>query len=352
MEKYNVMIKRLALSILIVLMSFPLSAEMTNTVSLRFGRQEEGVRVVLESGGDFITGTAISTSPSLLEIFFPSGFDIVKPPDFPYGVSKRDHILYIDLKGKDILEVKVSRLSDPARLVFDLKTALKPVKEPAGHAVNKPPTSALPASKNIPFILPESADAQNAARHVLRVVVIDPGHGGYDYGILSKDATEKDTDLALAKDLSMALTKKGVTVYMTRRADQYVPIGDRILFSNNKAPDLFISIHSSLSNGFALYTSDVEDLNSDDAVTPYLMASQQRVHLEQSRILANTIGKAIAAAFSDNVVLRQLPLPLLNGLKAPAVLMEYPSVKLVRYDQNMRGLVVGAVMKGIAAYEQ
>jgi N-acetylmuramoyl-L-alanine amidase len=351
-EKYNVMIKRITLSLLIVLVSFPLSAEMTSKVSLRFGRQENGVRVVLESGGDFITGTTIITSPSLLEIAFPSAFDIIKPPDFPYEVHKKDRILYINLKAKDVFDIKVSRLSDPPRLVFDLKTALKTAIEPTGLAPKKDQPPALPTSKSNPSTLPQSANAQNAAQHELRVVVIDPGHGGYDYGILSKDATEKDTDLALAKDLSMALTKKGVTVYLTRRADQYVPIRDRILFSNGKAPDLFISIHSSLSNHFALYTSDAEDLNADDAVTPYLMASQQRVHLEQSRSFAKSMGKAIAEEFRNDVVLRQLPLPLLNGLKAPALLIEYPSVKSVRYDEKMRRMFVGAIMKGIAAYEQ
>jgi N-acetylmuramoyl-L-alanine amidase len=351
-EKYSVMIKRLALSILIVLAAFPLSAEMTNTVSLRFSIRDNAVRVVLESGGDFITGTTIITSPSLLEIAFPSGFDIVKPADFPYGVRKKDRILYIDLKGKDIFDIKVSRLSDPARLVFDLKTALKAAKEPAGRSVGEPQTAAPPTSKNIPSALPQSADAQNAAQHKLRVVVIDPGHGGYDYGILSKDATEKDTDLALARDLSMALTKNGVTVYMTRRADQYVPIGERILFSNSKAPDLFICIHSSVSNHFALYTADTGDLTADDAVAPYLMASQQQGHLEQSRSFAKSMGTAIARDFSNDVVLRQLPLPLLNGLRTPAVLLEYPSVKSARYDQKMRGMVVGAIMKGIATYEQ
>jgi N-acetylmuramoyl-L-alanine amidase len=351
-EKYNVMIKRIALSLLIVLVSFPLSAETTNKVSLRFGRQENGVRVVLESGRDFITGTTIITSSSLLEIAFSSGFDIIKPPDFPYEVYKKDRTLFINLKGKGILDIKVSRLSDPPRLVFDLKTALKPAKEPSGPVAKEPQTPAIPTSKNIPSALPQSGNPQNAVRHELRVVVIDPGHGGYDYGILSKDATEKDTDLALAKDLSMALTKKGVTVYMTRRADQYVPIGERILFSNSKAPDLFISIHSSLSNHFALYTSDAEDLNADDAVTPYLTASQQQVYLEQSRGFAKSMGKEIARAFSNDVVLRQLPLPLLNGLKAPAVLIEYPSLKSARYDQKMRGMFVDSVMKGIAAYEQ
>jgi N-acetylmuramoyl-L-alanine amidase len=287
-----------------------------------------------------------------LEIAFPSAFDIIQPPDFPFGVRKKDRILYIDLKGKDIFDIKVSRLSGPARLVFDLKTTLNLPKEPADRGAKKAQTPALPTSKSIPSALPQSADAQNAAHHKLRAVVIDPGHGGYDYGILSKEATEKDTDLALAKDLSMALIKEGVTVYVTRRADQYVPMGERILFSNGKAPDLFISIHSSLSNNFALYTADVEDLNADDAVTPYLMTSQQQVHLEQSRSFAKSMGKAIAGDFRNDVVLRRLPLPLLNGLKAPAVLIEYPSLKLVRYDQKMRGMFVGAIMKGIAAYEQ
>jgi N-acetylmuramoyl-L-alanine amidase len=352
-EEYTVMIKRITLSLLIVLVSFPLSAETTSKVSLRFGTQEDGVRVVLESGGDFITGTTIITSPSLLEIAFPSGFEISKPPDFPYEVRKKDRILYINLQGRGVFDVKVSRLPDPPRLVFDLTTVLKKIKEPAAEQpMKKTQPLTLPNSQGSPSELPQSAEAQNATQPQPRVVVIDPGHGGYDYGILSKDAPEKDTDLALANDLSKALSKKGVTVYMTRRADQYVRIRDRILFSNSKAPDLFVSIHSSLSNHFALYSSDGEDLNADRAITPYLVASQQGVHLQQSRLLAKLIGRAILGEFRNDVVVRQLPLPLLNGLQAPAVLIEYPSVKSVRYDNKMRDKFVGAIMKGIAPYVQ
>jgi N-acetylmuramoyl-L-alanine amidase len=351
-EKYTVMIKRITLSLLIVLVSFPLSAETTSKVSLRFGTQEEGVRVVLESGGDFITGTTIITSPSLLEIAFPSGFEISKPSDFPYEVRKKDRILYINLQGKGVFDVKVSRLPDPPRLVFDLTTVLKKTKEPAEQPMKKTQPLTLPNSQGSPSELSQSAEAQNATQPEPRVVVIDPGHGGYDYGILSKDAPEKDTDLALANDLSKALSKKGVTVYMTRRADQYVRIRDRILFSNSKAPDLFVSIHSSLSNHFALYSSDAEDLNADRAITPYLVPSQQGVHLQQSRLLAKLIGRAILGEFRNDVVVRQLPLPLLNGLQAPAVLIEYPSVKSVRYDHKMRDKFVEAIMKGIAPYVQ
>jgi N-acetylmuramoyl-L-alanine amidase len=344
------MTRRIALSLLIVLVSLPLSAEMTNTVSVRYGRQGNGVRVVLESGGDFIKGTTVITSSSQIEVVFPSVFDISKPQDFPYELRKKDRILYLSLKGKDVFDIKVTRLTDPARLVFDLKTASAPAKSIPAEPAQRAPQ----AAGKTQLTPPVTSGVQNAQpqQHKLRVVVIDPGHGGYDYGILAKDATEKDTDLALARDLAAALTKKGVTVFMTRRADQYVPIGDRILFSNGKAPDLFISIHSSLSNYFALYTSDVVDLSADNAAAAYRVNLQQQLHLKQSTVFANSLGKSIAGEFRVDVVLRELPLPLLNGLRAPAVLMEYPSVKSVRYDQKMRGMVVDALLKGIEAYEQ
>ncbi len=351
MEKYSVMIRNAVFSLLIVLVSFPLFAETANHVEVRFGRQENGVRVVLQSGDEFMGSATIITSPSLIEVAFPSFFDIAKSKDFPYEIRQKDRILYISLKGQNILDIKVSRLSGPARLVFDFKTAAGAPKMTPGQPLQKSPRAAV---KDQP-LPPAAAGSQSASQQQekLRVVVIDPGHGGYDYGILSKNTNEKDADLLLAKDLADALTRKGLTVYMTRKADQYVPIGGRILFSNSKSPGLFISIHSALSNHFALYTSDVEDLNIDDAVKPYSVASQQHNHIEESRTLAKSLGMAIAKAFGDSeVVLRELPLPLLNGMKAPAVLIEYPSVAQVPCDQKMRARLVGSILKGIAAYER
>jgi N-acetylmuramoyl-L-alanine amidase len=350
-EKYNVMIKRIGLSLFIVLLSSSMAAATTNTVSARYGRQGNVMRVVLESTGDFVKNTTVITSSLQIEIVFPSAFDITKPQDFPYALRKKDRILYLSLQGKDIFDVKVTRLSDPARLVLDLKTGAVPAK----GSSPQPPQKAIRTTKEAQSAPQKAAGPQSSQpqRHKLPVVVIDPGHGGYDYGILSNEATEKDTDLALAKDIAGALAKKGMVVFMTRRADQYVAIRDRILFSNSKAPDLFISIHSSLANYFALYTSDVVDLSADDAANAYRLNLQQQVHLEQSRSLAKSLGKAIVGEFTgDVVVLRQLPLPLLNGMAAPAVLLEYPSVRSVHYDQKMRGMVVDAIVKGIETYEQ
>jgi N-acetylmuramoyl-L-alanine amidase len=53
-----------------------------------------------------------------------------------------------------------------------------------------------------------------------KVVFLDAGHGGYDYGIISKNAKEKDLNLLFARDLNAILSKKGYKVFLTRKVDQ------------------------------------------------------------------------------------------------------------------------------------
>jgi len=188
--------------------------------------------------------------------------------------------------------------------------------------------------------------------HKSMVFVIDPGHGGYEYGIVSQDAKEKDGNLSLSKDLGFALSKKGRKVFLTRKADQSVSIGDRINFSNSKNPDLFISIHASLSDSFAIYVSTADDMNVGDAVTPYSLFSIQSRHIGKSRALSTAIASSLKSEFKRDVYLRELPLPVLYSMNAPAVLVEYPSLHSFASDPMMRARFVNAFLKGIDAYEQ
>lgn len=65
-------------------------------------------------------------------------------------------------------------------------------------------------------------------------VVIDPGHGGSDWGVDpgKSGLREKDVVLDLAARLERQLQKEGATVYVTRRGDEFVSLGARIRFSN------------------------------------------------------------------------------------------------------------------------
>lgn len=66
------------------------------------------------------------------------------------------------------------------------------------------------------------------------VIVLDPGHGGDDTGALSTDGHTEEKTVTLA----------GATVYLTHETDDYISLDDICSFSEEKAADLFISLHA------------------------------------------------------------------------------------------------------------
>ena len=81
-------------------------------------------------------------------------------------------------------------------------------------------------------------------------VVIDPGHGGTDYGAIRAGINEKDITLDVSKMVEAILQEKGYKVYMTRNDDSSVSLQERVEFSEKKKPDIYVSIHvnSSVKN--------------------------------------------------------------------------------------------------------
>ena len=81
------------------------------------------------------------------------------------------------------------------------------------------------------------------------VIVIDPGHGGYDSGA-SDYVEEKGVNLSIAKYLKAELEKlAGVKVYMTRTDDTYVALQDRVQKAVNWKANLVVSIHNNSGGG-------------------------------------------------------------------------------------------------------
>ncbi len=76
-------------------------------------------------------------------------------------------------------------------------------------------------------------------------IVLDPGHGGKDYGACENGAREKDINLAVAKKLKSLIEKqlKEVRVVMTRSDDTYLTLQERADVANDAEGDLFMSIH-------------------------------------------------------------------------------------------------------------
>lgn len=80
------------------------------------------------------------------------------------------------------------------------------------------------------------------------LIVIDPGHGGYDVGAENGQIYEKDINLNVANYVCDILGKSGYIPVLTRNSDVFVSVEDRVDFVNNIKPKLFVSIHCNDNN--------------------------------------------------------------------------------------------------------
>lgn len=79
----------------------------------------------------------------------------------------------------------------------------------------------------------------------VKVIVIDPGHGGKDPGCNGVSCKEKEVALAVALKFGKLIEDhmKDVKVIFTRKTDVFVELEDRAKIANDNNADLFISIH-------------------------------------------------------------------------------------------------------------
>ncbi|WP_156839463.1 N-acetylmuramoyl-L-alanine amidase family protein [Novosphingobium aquimarinum] len=101
------------------------------------------------------------------------------------------------------------------------------------------------------------------------LVVLDPGHGGFDPGAGTGPFREKDAALAFAKALRRELLAGGgIRVALTREDDRFITLGERPDIARRLGADLFVSIHadsaeSNSARGASVYV--LSEKGSDQA---------------------------------------------------------------------------------------
>lgn len=137
---------------------------------------------------------------------------------------------------RDALGELIARVDKPAAL---------PVPAPPVPAA-PPPTSAPMQTKAPPAPpAPPSAEEQRRVDRLI-IVALDPGHGGEDPGAIGPAGTkEKDVVLQIALQLRDQLNAlPNLRVMMTRDADFFVPLHERVRKARRVQADLFVSIHA------------------------------------------------------------------------------------------------------------
>jgi N-acetylmuramoyl-L-alanine amidase len=114
------------------------------------------------------------------------------------------------------------------------------IGEPGRPARRAPPIHSTPA----PPAPPTPAERGKVNRLV--IVAVDPGHGGEDPGATGPSGLhEKDVVLAVALKLRDRLNGlPDMRVMLTRDADFFVPLNERVARARRVQADLFVSIHA------------------------------------------------------------------------------------------------------------
>lgn len=250
---------------------------------------------------------------------------------------------------------RVLMLRDPARLVVD---------------VTRPD--------------PNAPTVARGERRPVHLVLLDPGHGGDDYGARAFRLRESDLTLDLAMRTRDALLRRrpDIRVVLTRENDTFISLEQRTAMANAMGADLFVSIHLNAAwepvdhGGVTTFVLDTtndrqavrlaarENGTSTADVTELerILAGLERGEQSAaSSVLAERIhfatlsaGRRVIPHLHDRGV-RSAMFYVLVGATMPAVLVE--AAFLTRQDEanalrteHYRDTLAGGIADGIARY--
>ena len=171
----------------------------------------------------------------------------------------------------------------------------------ASTASAAPPVSAASVLSTSPA-LPPLTPTERQKIDRLVVVAIDPGHGGEDPGAVGRTGLrEKDVVLAIALKLRERLSGiPGMRAMLTRDADFFVPLHERVRKARRVQADLFVSIHADAFLTPAARGASVFALSEHGATSS---AARWMANKENA---ADLVGGANVAAVKDAQVLRAM----------------------------------------------
>ena len=204
-------------------------------------------------------------------------------------------------------------------------------------------------------------------------IIIDPGHGGSDYGCSSSTGIfEKNIVLALARQLQARIKQQGIQVYLTREKDTQKTHFERIQIAEKNRGNLFLSLHCNTSfspheKGIRIYLNNPKgQIRFPSPTTPALIGQQLKVlaqvnFLKQSQDFARALQTELNFLTETPIKTIDLPLIALSETYMPAVILELGYLSNVEdleklsnaeYTENVVQAITRALQRYISSINQ
>jgi len=328
-----------------------------------------------------VTGLRFWSNPNYTRIVI----DTDKETTFIHHLLKKDpslkkpQRLYVDLKNsilgkniKNVIPIDDDLLSgaragqftrDSVRVVVDIKTfrtyKIFSLKDPFriimdmwGDHEKPSKTKNLKVENKIKDPKAVSGSLVKQLSLGVKKIIIDPGHGGRDYGAPGriKGIHEKKIVLQIGRRLARKIRKEiGCEVIMTRNSDKFLTLEERTAIANTKNADLFISIHTNANRDRRVYGIETYFLNLATDKDSILVAARENAtstkNISDLQVILNDLmqnskineSSRLAAYIQISMYkhlkkkgytrikskgVKQAPFYVLMGAQMPAVLVE------------------------------
>jgi len=301
------------------------------------------------------------------------------------GQYKQD-VVRVVLDTENIKDYKIFPLSEPARLVIDVRGERRAEISRLENTITARQEAALepkPKHEAPPIVEKKTKSQRRPLLAKIRRIVVDPGHGGHDSGARGPNGImEKDVVLAIGLKLRDLLRDElGLDVVMTRATDVFIPLEERTAIANKVNADLFVSVHANAAlnhgaSGIETYYlnlaktekaaqlaakengTTLEKVSVLQAILFDLMANYK---LNDSAHLADEVQRSlhnrIRGSHADvrNLGVKQGPFYVLVGATMPSILVETafvsnPQEEARLADPAYQEQTAEGIMEGIRGY--
>ena len=180
-------------------------------------------------------------------------------------------------------------------------------------------------------------------------IVIDPGHGGEDFGCHSETKPkyqEKHLNLSTAQLLQGFLAKKGYKTIMTRSDDTFITLDRRAEFANELKPTLFVSVHF----------NSAPSTEAEGVEVYYYRSEDDKERTRESRLLAKTIlDKVLDNTEAKSRGIKHGNFAVIRKTEMPAILIEGGFLTNANEMQRIKDpaylkKIAWGISQGITAY--
>jgi N-acetylmuramoyl-L-alanine amidase len=256
-------ISRFGLSLALLTGAKPVFAGSTRTLTgIRISQSaEDHTRIVFDLTGDFEHNL----------------FTLADPPRVVVDLNdtRRSDAIDINTRQTNLMSGirSASKNGGRLRVVIDLENKARPrsfALRPDGKSGHRLVVD-LHATNLSPTPIKTSQEKRNQRKQKF-VIALDPGHGGRDPGAIGKRGTrEKDIALSVAKKMKTLINREsGYRAILTRDADRFVSLRNRVKKARAAEADIFISLHAdsfhkSNVKGASVYALSLRGASSEAA---------------------------------------------------------------------------------------